>query len=72
MHPDRIEKIIKHAGKLLKELFTELFGEQEKEKADDKGRDTEDHWASSEYLKKLVVVSTYVQVPSYRQVRAGI
>jgi hypothetical protein len=43
MHPDRIEKIIKHAGKLLKELFTELFGEQEKEKADDKGRDTEDH-----------------------------
>ena len=41
MHPDRISKIIKHAGKLLKEVLTELFGdpEKEKEEADDTVRD---------------------------------
>ena len=45
MNPARIKRIIKHTGKLLKEVLTELFGdpEKEKEKPDDKGRDTEDH-----------------------------
>lgn len=39
MNPDRTKKIIKHTGKLLKEVLTELFGDpQEKEEPDDKGR----------------------------------
>ncbi len=44
MNPDRIEKIIKHAGKLLKEVLTELFGEEKKEEKpdDNKGRNTGD------------------------------
>ena len=45
MNSYRISKIIKHAGKLLKEVLTELFGDPEKEKEkpdDNKGRDTED------------------------------
>jgi hypothetical protein len=43
MNPDRIEKIIKHASKVLKEVLTELFGdpEKEKEQADDTVRDKE-------------------------------
>jgi len=40
MNSDRIAKIIKHTGKLLKEVLTELFGDSEKEKPDDKGRNT--------------------------------
>jgi hypothetical protein len=32
MNPGRIEKIIKHTGKPLKEVLTELFGEPEKDK----------------------------------------
>ncbi len=44
MNPDRIKKIIKHTGKLLKEILTELFGEEEKkEKPDDESRDTGDN-----------------------------
>ncbi len=42
MDSDRISKIIKHAGKLLKEVLTELFGDPEKEKEekpDDEVRD---------------------------------
>ena len=41
MNPGRIEKIIKYAGNLLKEVLTELFGdpEKEKEKPNDKIRD---------------------------------
>jgi hypothetical protein len=40
MNPSRIEKIIKHAGKLLKEVLTEMFGEEEKEEhPHDKKRD---------------------------------
>lgn len=43
MNPGRINKIIKHAGKLLKEVLTELFGdpEKEKERPDDTVRDKE-------------------------------
>ena len=43
MDSDRISKIIKHAGKLLKEVLTELFGDPEKEKEEkshDKSRDS--------------------------------
>ncbi len=44
MNPDRIARIIKHTGKLLKEVLTELFGDMEKEdKPDDKSRNTEDN-----------------------------
>ena len=44
MNPDRIKKIIKHTGKLLKEVLTELFGEEkEKEEARDKKGDTGDN-----------------------------
>jgi hypothetical protein len=43
MKNSRIKKIINHASKLVRELMKEWFGEQKKEKADDKGRDTEDH-----------------------------
>ena len=44
MNPKRISKIIRHTGKLLKEILTEFFGDpQEKEKPDDKGGDTRDH-----------------------------
>ncbi len=43
MNSDRISKIIKHTGKLLEEVLTEIFGDKEKEKPDDnKGRDTGD------------------------------
>jgi len=43
MNPDRIARIIKHTGKLLKEVLTELFGDKEKEdKPNDKSRDTGD------------------------------
>jgi len=45
MNPGRIEKIIKHAGKLLKEVLTELFGDPEKEKEEkphDESRNTGD------------------------------
>jgi len=41
MNPDRIKKIIKHTGKLLKEVLTELFGESEKEESHDKVRNKE-------------------------------
>jgi len=40
MNPDRIRKIIKHAGKLLQEVLSELFGE--KEKQEDKDDETGD------------------------------
>jgi hypothetical protein len=43
MNPARIKRIIKHTGKLLKEVLTELFGDNEKEKPNDKSRDTQDH-----------------------------
>jgi hypothetical protein len=44
MNPDRISKIIKHTGKLLKEVLTELFGEEEKkEEARDKKGDSGDN-----------------------------
>ena len=43
MKNNRINKIVSHAAKLVRELMKEWFGEQEKENADDKGRDTEDH-----------------------------
>ncbi len=42
MNSDRISKVIKYAGKLLKEVLTELFGDPEKEKEekpDDEVRD---------------------------------
>ena len=35
MNPARIKRIIKHTGKLLKEVLTEFFGDNEKEKSDD-------------------------------------
>jgi len=41
MNPDRIAKIIKHTGKLLKVVLSELFGDKEKEKPDDTVRDKE-------------------------------
>jgi hypothetical protein len=41
MNSNRISKIIKHTGKLLKEVLTEFFGENEKEESDDTGRDKE-------------------------------
>jgi hypothetical protein len=43
MNPARIKRIIKHTGKLLKEVLTELFGdpEKEKEESDDTVRDKE-------------------------------
>jgi len=31
MNPDRIRKIIKHAGKLIQEVLSELFGDNGKE-----------------------------------------
>ncbi len=42
MNPDRIAKIIKHTGKLLKEVLTELFGEEKgkEEEAHDKKGDS--------------------------------
>jgi hypothetical protein len=40
MNPKRISKIIKHTGKLLKEVLTEFFGDR-KEQADDPVRDKE-------------------------------
>jgi hypothetical protein len=43
MKDSRINKIINHASKLIKELVKEWFGEEEKEKPDDKGGDTRDH-----------------------------
>lgn len=43
MNSERIAKIIKHTGKLLKEVLTELFGDKEKEQAHDQARDPEDH-----------------------------
>jgi len=43
MNPDRIRKIIKHAGKLLQEVLSELFGEkEEQEGSDDQARDSGD------------------------------
>ena len=42
MNSDRIAKIIKHTTKLLKEVLTELFGEEkEKEESNDKIRNKE-------------------------------
>ena len=43
MKINRINKIVSHASKLVRELMKEWFGEQEEEQANDKGRDTEDH-----------------------------
>ena len=43
MKESRIAKIIKHTSKVLKEVRTELFGENIKEKPDDKGRDIRIH-----------------------------
>ncbi len=43
MNSDRIAKIIKHAGKLLEVVLTELFGDPEKEKEEkphDESRNT--------------------------------
>jgi hypothetical protein len=43
MKNNRINKIVTHASKLVRELMKEWFGEPVKEKPDDnKGRDTED------------------------------
>ena len=43
MNPDRIRKIIKHTGKLLQEVLSELFGDKEKqEDSDDQARDSRD------------------------------
>ena len=45
MDSDRISKVIKYAGKLLKEVLTELFGDPEKEKEEkprDESRNTGD------------------------------
>jgi len=42
MNSNRIKKIIKHAGKLLQQVLTELFGEEkEKEESNDKIRNKE-------------------------------
>ena len=44
MNSNRISKIIKHTGKLLKIVLTELFGDPEKEKEEkphDESRNTE-------------------------------
>jgi hypothetical protein len=41
MNSNRISKIIKHAGKLLKVVLTEIFGDKEEEESDDTGRDKE-------------------------------
>ena len=35
MNPKQISKIIKHTGKLLQEILTQLFGEEEKEEVED-------------------------------------
>ena len=43
MKNNRINKIVNHASKLIRALMKEWIDEQEKEKTDDKGRDTEDH-----------------------------
>ena len=43
MKNSRIAKIIKHTSMVLKEVLTELFGEEKKEKPDDKGRNTENN-----------------------------
>ena len=43
MKNNRINKIVNHASKLVRVLLKVWIGEQEKEKANDKGRDTEDH-----------------------------
>jgi hypothetical protein len=42
MKNNRINKIVSHASKLVRELMKEWFGEKEKEKPDDQGRDTGD------------------------------
>ena len=43
MKNNRINKIVSHASKLVRELMKQWFGEEEKEQANDKGRDTGDH-----------------------------
>ena len=39
MKTNRINKIVSHASKLVRELLKEWIGEQEKEKPDDEKRD---------------------------------
>ena len=39
MKNTRINKIVSHASKIIRALMKEWFGEQEKEKPDDKKRD---------------------------------
>jgi hypothetical protein len=39
MKINRINKIVSHASKLVRELMKEWFGEEEKEKPDDEKRD---------------------------------
>ena len=39
MNSDRISKIIKHAGKLLKEVLTEIFGDQQENEKEEKKDD---------------------------------
>ena len=40
MKNSRINKIVSHASKLIRELMKEWFGEHEKEKPDDESRNT--------------------------------
>ena len=48
MKNTRINKIVSHASKLVRKLMKEWFGEEEKEQAYDKGRDTGDDCAASD------------------------
>ena len=41
MKNTRINKIVSHASKLIRELMKEWIGENDKEKPNDKGRDKE-------------------------------
>ena len=43
MKINRINKIVSHASKLVRELMKEWFGEEEKEKPDDESRNTGDN-----------------------------
>jgi hypothetical protein len=43
MKNNRINRIVNHASKLVRELMKEWFGEPGKEKPDEKGGDTRDH-----------------------------
>ncbi len=68
MDSDRISKIIKHAGKLLKEVLTELFGDPEKEKEEkprDESRNTGEDWTETVNSQDVALVPADVPVQAH-------